>query len=1524
MNYSINPASGYFTDLDWSKKDSVSLELQRQKFAIPESLSNDYVDPSGYQQQTFLGASIRSFNTNAGYGDSSSTLSVELVNDEYNASDRTGFGLGHDVYHNGKYDTFAPPIAGAPVFFQFGKKRASVNEAYQKILDDIYGYNNALSSQASRDAQFHFTFGGILQSYVQNRGPGGNPLYSAQVVDPREILANTTLILNNYAGTTFNNKNMFNLYGFLEYNPTLELKEALDNYFPVKDVLRKNVLPNGSYTYTGLDLYAESPALLLNEYFTAKDYTYQMDPLGYPVLFPITGTGYSRRCSQGMPYYRIKQALEALFGLNGPIPQEYSAAGFGGYINFRGFNYLVDLSGLKKVDNYYFFDFDQINLLDFCLEMCDITSSDLFVSLMPIIDHPAYARFFNWNQTQTGPFGDPTKIIAGVIRVDAINRSFQPQYGAIKNYIDNLSKNGIYVENQDVGFELSNVTTDKFISGAQEVDMYFFSANSDRDLLEERKRKNGIGNALDYYVKNQWNLETSLSQQILPYYGMLGNNAVSITKGFGAYQQILLDSTGLNAAGVKNYYVATEMELRAALVSFERWSQFIASYDSVYMESLEDDDIVEGAALQQSPAPEGAPPVRISNNYGVTVPRSVFPTDDNSYGPDELPNNACNPPYGYPLYYKRATRLGVQAMGLTNLQGKYVGIITSGSELIGAAGDNEKFAKVLQNEWNKYKNMNVSRLNAAERRYVSILQQAINGEITKAATIGLIQGLQKSMTETIKHIGRMSKKVQSNAMKVYNFVKKVADECLGKKFLVKIPREVNLFYNKQITLKNNNVNLAEYEYGPFGFRPRSINYNPYYETSRDFNNLIESERRKALDSQTGKPRVNTIDSFLTRQLPNPTVFQGALNVNFNPLIDKHEFNYTPTKQGGFVNFDFAQNLLNSKLNPGISQGLVPQDMGKFLDENNRISAYVRFDHSESLDFSSVSSDDFSQQSIVAGAFVPDVSESLDNNEPSQFNAFPNADGFDNMKETLNASGMKVGPAIAFMKCDVDEKLYMPPKTAVRPVELHGIALEDIGEYSQPSKIWVEAVCKEFSSFTFYRSNFIPVAPPLSPSLAKLDFVRESNGLISTKTENLDTEHVYALITLPSRAVSTIDARFRDGPFQLSHTERFKHYMCMDVVRLPEFSKPAFRGSATNLVGGRKLSFTASAIGSAVEAYAAAMRSVDAVLPNQMNIMFPSPVYPDLVALPLMSKERCYGPWVSSQIDRQAKVYDNVAGKVEFIKDENLAPWNFNGYDLMNAAGELQARFSNSLLLHSERGGFVIPTAPSGVYLGKFLANAGPLVTNINVDVSEAGIKTTYKMDLYTSSFGKLQKQKQDMISNISRERQKLKDEKNALIRKGLGKFQTNINYNLMYKAMDRDTTSRAQVETYRGSSYPMPSTLTAISSTPQTNKVHATDSTMAAGTEKDRTHHQVNGSIQPEQNAATAMAFHADGASAQVADYNTAGSTVTEQQAGFTHEQGHPNFAGIPQVPPPNSQFVPQYILDSDEWDDPPDHSIFD
>ena len=68
------------------------------------SMADWTVGNEGYAQQTFLGASIRNFSMKGGFGDTSSDLNVSLVPDEYNVSDTLGFGVGDDVYHNGKYD----------------------------------------------------------------------------------------------------------------------------------------------------------------------------------------------------------------------------------------------------------------------------------------------------------------------------------------------------------------------------------------------------------------------------------------------------------------------------------------------------------------------------------------------------------------------------------------------------------------------------------------------------------------------------------------------------------------------------------------------------------------------------------------------------------------------------------------------------------------------------------------------------------------------------------------------------------------------------------------------------------------------------------------------------------------------------------------------------------------------------------------------------------------------------------------------------------------------------------------------------------------------------------------------------------------------------------------------------------------------------------------------------------------------------------------------------------------------------
>lgn len=1378
-----------------------------------------------YQQQTFLGASISSFTANGGFGDSSSTLGVELVVDEYNVGDTTGLGQGQDVYHNGIKDNFKPPPVGSPVFFTFGSNRASVQDAYVNIYNQYYGTSTAVTNGAN-----HFTFGGILQSFTQNKSSATYAMYSAQVVDPREILSNVQLVLNNYGGSTFGCDNIFNIYGFLEFNSTsMQANFASStNADPVTafgagtDMWFNSIMPQDMSIPETIKFYNATRMLQ---------------------MFPITGTGFSRRMPQGIPYYRIAQALNAFSNLNYTMPADYISAGFGGYVNFRGMKYAIDLSALPQLPPFYFIDYDQINVLDLCLEICDITNHDLFVTLLPIIDHPACATLYQWNQN------NPSNLVAGIIKVDAINRSQPPVFGAIKNFIDQVKARGVPVENQDLGFELSNIVTDKFVTGAQEVDMYFFSGNSDRNINPNN------------YV-NQWTLEGMYKQQILPYYGLIGNGAVTIPKGFGPYQQILLDASNLQANGVGNYYVATEMELRCASVSFERWCEFLMMYNDIYMESIEDNDIRDIVTaentLQDDP---NLPPLEISNNYAVTVPRSVWTSDNNSYDSDGLPVNTCNPPYGWPLYYKRATQIGLPQAGLANITAVNTRILTQLTQLKNASGDN--FKALINSIWKDLSSSGFdSQKSTSEKEFYKLVENAINNG---SKDIALIERQMNDLAPITANASRISRKNTQNAMRVYNFVKQVADECLGKKFLVKIPQSANDNFADFIS-----NNAGRYDRGPFGFPPRDLKNN------RLLSNVTD---------------LNMIQNFLTTY----AVGNGELTVNYNPFNNLYEFNYQPDNQGGY--FSYYSLVKSQGVAAGVSQGLIPIDITNFKNDNNRISAYARFDNSHHLSFDSISKDSFAQQTILNNYHIPDVSYLLDNTIQ--------------MNNNFLEPPIQSVPSVAFVKCDVDEKLYMPPVSFVANVGVHGRKVNYAKTLEKPKKFFDAMECKPKWTYPFIKRHYYPVpydgldAPPTPPTNlvptteppAGGNATRSNVRIFAISNPNnvsLDKNHVYALITLPNKIIPTVSSRYRDAMAFKVNATNLRHFLLMDTVQgLTGFDEPKLLSP----LGQRKVYSNIkgkSIIGedNVENIINKTFEGLTFALPNRISVSAPSPVYPDLVVLPLRSKERCYGPWISS--------FNSIGGKMEFVKDENLAPWNYAGYSYMNEAGKLQAEFGYSASLISERGGFTIPDIPAGVPLGKALVANGPLITSISVEVSQNGIRSTYKMDSYTQSFGKLQKQKENMIANISRAKQKQQDERNALIRQGIGKNQTNVNYNKIYRAIENQTRQyNYGYPTAFDQGAAQPASTFVMSVTPKTFEGKTVDQSqpISQGSNSKTKELLVDGSVMSINLFRQGNELFASNGD-QFSDmyFNSAASNMTDMYTASSLEPDHPNMSYMPHV----------------------------
>lgn len=1603
----------------------------------------------GFWQQTFLGASIRNFNLNAGFGDSSSSLSVDLVNDEYNKSDGTLLGSGDDVYHNGSKDNFEPPVVGSPVFFKFGQNPATIEQAFRKTFDDTYGfytfenyelpvlsgvgrqdpnypdgvltklnipdkeyafYSGALPGSgyhtdvfidrtkyyAIEDYDFknrgenHFAFGGILQTYTENRGTGGSPLYNAKVSDPREILSNAIVLFNNYQGTTFNYKNLINVYGFLEYDVSDELLGYLESSFSRKRILEKKVGSNGEVVYQNDDTWY-APSLIYPKdflpkdkdgniigpttrytssftpafntsifnpddvYFTESDYAGDLALFGWMGSdFPITGQGFSRRSEKGIPWYRVSQALATLFDYHGYLPREYKDAGFGGIINFRGYNYVVDFSGLpvNLIPKMYFMDFDQLDLLSLAQEICDITSHDLFVSLLPVIDHPACNRYYWRNRWEVEVNNKPENQIAGIIRLDGINKTKQPRYGAVKDYIYNLEKRKVHVENQDLGFEVSNVTTDKFIVGAQEVEMYYFHNNKDRDELQLRRLKDGLNNHFDYLQQNQWELQTSLSQQILPFYGFLGEKAVTIPKGFGAYKQILLDTKSLEAHGVGNYYVATEMELRYASVSYEKWKDFLLEYDEQYLKEIDGNQIYWGElsnnlsekvteikdAIQNQEMREYLDTLS-QKEYAVSVPRSVWDSEKNWMDEDGLPASPCNPPYGYPLYYKRAERIGITEAGLVSIQGTVHQVISNYNKI--SQIDNERSTFFFDNKdeavaniqivRDKLDNLNkLNQRNSTQSPYKQYYND-LNSNLDDLERVYLkeyksLNDASSKYLAAIKDItngqpldrvlNQAAKKHNENAKKIHNWLKGIADECLGKKFLVKIPKACNVNYSNNINLYPDfSHNIAT---GPFGFKPLPVNSDASYVSSSYFDLQI-SYLRSALGINPFQERYNHYIDYAKLKEEYPAInaktlnlytakkayTYGALKCNWNPVSEDWDFNYLPESQGGFFNYAiYDQNMSASEMQhienkpselpSAVEQGLAPVDLNNLLVSSNRISAYVRFDNSQYYDFSKIPADSFTQQyrnRFKNRFFTPDVSQTLENVDPDprdlEQESLNDVDSYDalnkRLKRKYSADGSTASESVAYVKCSIDDQFYMTPPIVKTPTHIWAsdfsvsVAMTSpaMTQYTDengctvssgiPTKpnllfgvntggpngkgaAWVyptEPLHEEFEVVVKYPAivnvladyganwklkeilrspsqrlgegyedvilmretgvNYlsgIPISlglnaagspgeikPAINPATyddGVMTFGRKydkylDSWLVITENQFLDSDNVYALITLPGKVLPVVEKRYCDAQISSYQSVQLKNILTQDVVKHFDFRVPSPKVNNPkkldcNQIGFDNLDY--DTVSRAKKQHNKLIRDAAGDM-RKINFSAPSPVYPDIVALPLMSMERCYGPWQSANVlnvEEDPRIrYADIGGKVEFIKDENLAPWNFAGYQLLNEAGALKAQLSNSLLLLSERGGFVYADYPSGIGLAKHLQDEGPLVTSISVDVGTQGLKTTVKMDLYTSKFGKLQKQKEMAISQVARERQKIIDQNNSAIRRGLGKGQRNMN-----------------------------------------------------------------------------------------------------------------------------------------------------
>ena len=163
-----------------------------------------------------------------------------------------------------------------------------------------------------------------------------------------------------------------------------------------------------------------------------------------------------------------------------------------------------------------------------------------------------------------------------------------------------------------------------------------------------------------------------------------------------------------------------------------------------------------------------------------------------------------------------------------------------------------------------------------------------------------------------------------------------------------------------------------------------------------------------------------------------------------------------------------------------------------------------------------------------------------------------------------------------------------------------------------------------------------------------------------------------------------------------------------------------------------------------------------------------------IGVPLQSTTTCYGPWKQAGAD---------PGSTNVEVDEGLVPWEYGGFDSMNAAGTAKIAESSTWQQEAARGEVSVPGLPtrtlasnindggavSSTYdtrkrsIGGFnysfygwgsTLTGGAVISNISVSVGTNGVTTTYTVNSFTPVFGRFTKGNAERLKQIGLNRQK--------------------------------------------------------------------------------------------------------------------------------------------------------------------------
>jgi hypothetical protein len=168
---------------------------------------------------------------------------------------------------------------------------------------------------------------------------------------------------------------------------------------------------------------------------------------------------------------------------------------------------------------------------------------------------------------------------------------------------------------------------------------------------------------------------------------------------------------------------------------------------------------------------------------------------------------------------------------------------------------------------------------------------------------------------------------------------------------------------------------------------------------------------------------------------------------------------------------------------------------------------------------------------------------------------------------------------------------------------------------------------------------------------------------------------------------------------------------------------------------------------------------------------PEVLVPQFAAIPLRSNIFTYGPWY----------FAGAPGKVKFDYDPSMTPWNYGGYDELDFAGFSRVSSAASQMTYCETGGIDVPGIPIA-NLGDTMSSGGPNITDIDVQISNSGIISTYRFSTFTQRFGVFSRGNVERIKRLGLTNVSLRRSIRSALRIDLAKAEVLANAFPAYKA----------------------------------------------------------------------------------------------------------------------------------------------